>query len=266
MQVSLVDIHSHILPGVDDGAATVEEALEMLRIAELDGIDRIVATPHVPPKPGVDLIPEQIVALVGSLNEMVSNNAIPIEILVGSEIRVEPNIVESLQRGDMLTLNGSPYVLLELPLFGEWPAHVRDTIFDLQMAGYVPVLAHVERYPAVQRDPDLLEELVSTGVLMQVNADSIMGNSGGRARATARRLLRSHMAHIVASDAHSPRSRAPRIALAYERISSLVAVEYAEWMHNASEAIVNGAPIFPPEPLRNRSGRWWSNLWPSSGR
>ncbi len=261
MRVSLVDIHSHILPGVDDGAVSVEEALEMLRIAELDGIDRIVATPHVPPKPGVDLIPEQIVALADSLNAMVANNAIPIEVLVGSEIRFEANIVEALQRGDMLTLNGSQYVLLELPLFGDWPAHARSTIFELQMAGYVPVIAHVERYPAVQRDPDLLDELVSTGVLMQVNADSIVGKISGRAHATARRLLRSHMAHVVASDAHSPRSRAPRIASAYERISSLVEVEYVEWMRHASEAIVDGAPIFPPEPVRNRSRRWWPNLW-----
>ena len=261
----VIDIHSHILPGVDDGAASDEEALEMLRLAELDGIDRIVATPHVPPKPGTTLAPEQILERVDALNTLVTQNGIPIEVLAGSEIRFEPDIVDALQRGEMLTLNGSPYVLVELPLFGDWPVHLRSTIFDLQMAGYLPILAHVERYPAVQRDPKLLDDLIGTGVLMQVNADSIGGGDGDRSRATARRLLTARMVHLVASDAHSPRTRVPRIASAYARATELVDAAYVEWMKHASDAVINGEPILLPEPRLTSSTRRWSRLWSRSG-
>lgn len=261
----MIDIHCHILPGVDDGAASDTEALEMLRLGELDGIDRIVATPHVPPKPGTTLTPEQILDRVDALNELVTQHGIPIEILAGSEIRLEPDIIDAVQQGEILTLNGSPYVLLELPLFGDWPIHLRSTIFDLQMAGYLPILAHVERYPAVQRDPTVLDDLIATGVLMQVNADSIVGGDGGRSRATARRLLKAHMLHLLASDAHSPRTRVPHIASAYARATELIDAEYVEWMKHASEAVINGEPILLPEPHSSSITRRWSRLWPRIG-
>jgi protein-tyrosine phosphatase len=259
----VIDLHCHILPGVDDGAASDEEALEMLHIAEEDGIDRIVATPHVPPKPGQRLSPEEILMRVGALNKLATGSGIPIQVLAGSEVRFEPGIVEALQQGEFLSLNGSPYVLLELPLFGDWPSKVRATVFELQMAGFIPVLAHVERYPAVQRDPDRLIDLVTTGVVMQLNADSIRGGADSRAARTARRLLTSRMAHLVASDAHSPRSRAPRVAAAFRRVGELVDPEYAAWMKHASETVLDGGPLILPEPPARKSGRWWSRLWPS---
>lgn len=257
----MIDLHTHILPRVDDGPESNDDALEMVRIAERDGIDRIVATPHVPPRPGATLTRDEILARVDTLNRLVIENGLPVQILAGSEIRFDPGIVDGLQNGSLMTVNGTVYVLLELPLFGDWPDYTRSVIFELQMAGFAPILAHVERYPWVQREPTRLYELVTAGVLMQINAGSIVGTQGHRTKATAEWLCHARMAHLIASDAHSPRSRSPRIAAAYNRVARLLDDDYVAWMKDASEAVVGGTPFLPPEPCVDHSQRWWTRLW-----
>ena len=261
----MIDPHNHILPNVDDGAASDEEAIEMLRIAEDDGIRTIVATPHVPSPSGVTLAPEEILRHVAALNELARDRGIGVGVLAGSEIRCEPDIVNALQMGELLTMNGSPYVLLELPLFGDWPSHVRSTVYDLQMEGFIPILAHVERYPAVQEDLRFLVDLVATGVLMQVNASSIAPGAGGREPATARRLLEAQMVHVLGSDAHSPRRRSPRLRAAYQRVAEMTKPEYAAWIRKTSAAVVTGEVITLPEPMLDVQDPWWRRFWRRSG-
>ncbi len=258
----MIDLHSHILPDVDDGAANMEDAIAMLEIAELDGTEIIVATPHVPLPQGDPLLPEEILRRVNDLNAMARDHGIPVEVMAGSEIRCEPSIVTALLEGELLSLNGSPYVLLELPLFGDWPLHVRSTIYDLQIAGYMPVLAHVERYPSVQRDPNLLADLIATGVLLQVNASSVLPGRDGQESAAARRLLDARMVHLIASDAHSPRSRAPRLRAAFERVAELTDADYTAWIQQAANAVITGGIITVPEPNLDPYRPWWRRFRP----
>ncbi len=261
---AMIDLHSHILPGVDDGAATMHDAVAMLEIAESDGTEIMVATPHVPLPQGDPLLPEEILRRVLDLNAVARDHGIPLEVMAGSEIRCEPSIVEALQQGELLSLNGSPYVLLELPLFGDWPVHVRSTIYDLQLAGYMPVLAHVERYPAVQRDPNLLADLIATGVLLQVNASSIVPGREGQETAAARRLLDARMVHLIASDAHSPKSRAPRLHAAFNRVAEMTDADYAAWIQQAANEVITGDIVTVPEPNLETYQPWWRRFWPGA--
>lgn len=261
----MIDLHSHILPNVDDGAASNDDALEMLRIAAADGIAKMVATPHIPPRPGETLSPEEIFSLIDELNGLARQSCVPVEILAGSEIRLEPTIVHALHQGDVLTINGSPYVLVELPLFGDWPTHVRSTIYEMQIDGFIPILAHVERYPSVHQDLMLLADLVATGVLMQVNADSITGGEGGRDNATAKRLIEARMVHLIASDAHSTRTRPPKIRAAYQRVAEATDGDYARWLEQASDSVTTGDVIILPEPRVTDQRRWWSRVLPRLG-
>ncbi len=264
-RIHLVDIHCHVVPGVDDGATSLDEALSMLRIAEQDGIETIVATPHVPTTTGERIEPDALRGRVDSLNSAARERGINVKVVPGSELRLEPGLANSLHRGMALSINDGPYVLLELPLVGSWPDYVRPTIYELQLAGYSPILAHVERYASVRRNPDILRELIASGVLMQVNADSICGTSDERNLTTSGALLRSRMVHVIASDAHSTRSRAPRIRSAIDRVAETISSEYADWIASVSEAVVVGNAVVALEPLAQRSRRWWSRLLRSSG-
>jgi protein-tyrosine phosphatase len=261
----MIDLHSHVLPNVDDGAPSSDDALDMLRIAAADGVRTIVATPHIPPRPGETLSPEEIFGRIDELSKLARDAAIAVDILAGSEIRLEPSVVHGLLQGDLLTINGSPYVLVELPLVGDWQDHVRSTIYEMQIGGFIPILAHVERYPSVQQDVTLLADLIATGVLMQVNADSITSVNRGRHSVTARRLIDARMVHVIASDAHSIRSRPPKIRAAYQRVAESTDEEYARWIEEAGAAVLSGDVVVAPEPRDFPRRHWWTRVVPRLG-
>lgn len=258
--IRLVDVHSHVLPAVDDGATSLDEALHMLRIAQRDGIETIVATPHVPTQSGVRLEPGSIRRHAESLDQLAREQGIEIRVLPGSELRLEPGLLRGLELDTLLSLNGGPYLLLELPLVGSWPSYVRPSIFELQLSGYLPILAHVERYPSVRRDPKILRELISSGVLMQVNSSSIAGTADERSARTSLALLHARMVHVIASDAHSAGFRAPRIRRAIDRVAELVDRDYADWIASVSDDVVSGNMVAIPEPVSDRKRRWWTSL------
>lgn len=238
--IALVDLHSHVLPGVDDGAESPAESLAMLRLAVADGIRSIVATPHAGRcerrriRPAVDL-----------LNQMAHENGFDIRILPGSEIALTDLVGRSDVRTRFQTMNDTPYLLLELPLRGEWPDQVEEVTFQLQVAGCWPILAHAERYPSVQREPSRLDNLIDRGVLIQVNADSILGDGGRRARQTAEKLLQRGAVHLVASDSHDVRRRPPGLSRALDRISAIAGVDYASWIAGNASAVIDGRAIEP---------------------
>lgn len=255
----LIDLHSHILPGLDDGAQNDTEALEMLRIAAADGIDIIAATPHAD-----RATPDQILEGAHRLNELARQEGLAISVVPGSEVRIDADLPERHEAAQLVTLNQNSYLLLELWLMGDWPPYLRTAIYDCQRAGLMPILAHAERYPAVQRSPMIVADLVAAGVLIQINAGSLLHPAGSKTRDVAETLLRSHLVHVIASDAHHATLRAPRLQGALDYARSVVGHKYLGWIEEAAGAILAGEPVLTPEPRiiqhKSRLVRIWDRI------
>jgi protein-tyrosine phosphatase len=235
----LIDIHTHVLPGADDGARDDAAALAMLRAAELDGIGTVVATPHAH-----HVQPETITARVEHLNQLACEEGIDVRVLPGSEVRIGADLVERFEAGKLLTLNGTRYLLLELYLSQEWAFEVVESVIDrLRAADLQPVLAHAERYPFVQREPGVLHTLLDRRVPVQINAAALTGYHGDGAQAAAETLLREGLAQIIASDAHNAEWRPPRLRYAYERAAGLTTNEHARILMANATCIIEGRDI-----------------------
>jgi protein-tyrosine phosphatase len=239
----LVDLHCHLIPGVDDGAHDEAESLRMMQVALADGIGTIAATPHAHRCPA-GRVPEK----VARLNEIARENGLGLRIVPGIEVRYDPNLFQRFEAGEFLTLNDTRYLLLELYLSGSWPKRVMETIAELHEAGVWPILAHAERYEDVQRDPTILLDVIAAGVPVQLNADSLAGRPERGAREAAEYLVSNRMAHLIASDAHNSRWRPPLLHAAFERVADLAGEEYAHTMIANAIAIVAGEPISLPRP------------------
>lgn len=208
----LIDCHSHILASVDDGPAAIDEAIEMLRIAVDDGIRLIVATPHADAQSDYGAFKRAHAQVVEAASEL------RIEIVLGAEILVSPSIPTLLVRGSLPTLNGSRFPLIEFD-FSISPPSVETILFDFQMAGFRPVIAHVERYAYVQRSPATVREWPRRGAILQVNAGSLRGEFGAAAMDVAWEMATSAWPVIVASDAHDRHQRSPRLRATYELVA-----------------------------------------------
>jgi protein-tyrosine phosphatase len=239
----LVDLHCHLIPGVDDGAHDDAESIRMMRVAEEDGIRTIAATPHAHRCPADRVAPK-----VAHLNELARDNGIGVEIVPGIEVRYDPNLFQRFEAGEFLTLNNTRYLLLELYLNGSWPTGYMRLVRELHEAGIWPILAHAERYDDVQRDPTILLDVIAAGVPVQINADSLAGRAERGARPAAEFLVSNQMAHIIASDAHNSRWRPPRLRPALERVAELAGEDYARFIAGNSAAIVAGEEFSLPQP------------------
>lgn len=232
-----IDIHTHILPSLDDGPRSESDAVKMLRQAEADGTGVVLATPHASKASRV-----QVIDGVARLRQLALAEGIAITILAGHEVRLDTLIVERLAAGEFQTLNDTSYLLVELASFRGWQHDLLANIYSLQSAGIRPILAHVERYHAIQDDPSLLYDLLARDVPLQINADSLFSRSN-RIRKTAEFLVRSRAVHLVASDAHDPRFRPPHIQAALRRATTLTDETYASWVMNAAVSVIEGAPV-----------------------
>jgi protein-tyrosine phosphatase len=244
----LIDLHSHILPSVDDGARNDDQALDMLRAAEADGTQVIAATPHAH-----HVRADQITDGVARLRELAAEAGINIEIIPGHEARLAPDIADRYRQGDIIPLNHSGFQLIELHLFEEWPKELSEkSIARIQATGLIPVMAHPERYPAVQREPEWLGRLIERGILMQVNSHSLTGYHGPEAQKTAETLIERHLVHVIASDAHNAGRRPPVIRAALERAAIIAGPDYVHWMMSNAAAIIRGdrVSLRSPELVR----------------
>lgn len=214
----MIDLHSHILPGIDDGATDVAEAIAMARLAVEDGVEVMACTPHF--LPGVyDPDPADVLARVAALNGLLLAEGIDLALVAGAEAHIRPGMADLLDRRRILTLNGGRHVLIELPP-DMLPPHMDRFFLDLVNAGYKPVLAHVERYAWAERALPFLQTMSVAGVLMQVTAGSLFGDYGRGARQLAMRLLEADLVHLVCSDAHDTRRRPPGLARARDFIAA----------------------------------------------
>jgi protein-tyrosine phosphatase len=240
----VIDLHCHVLPGIDDGPRTIEESVALARAAHANGIRTIVATPHAsvryPNRPGA------IHELVAQLNERLQSESIDIEIRAGAEVAMTH--VPEIDPAELaqMTLGGGPWLLLEPP-FSPVVAGLDRLVATVQSEGYRIVLAHPERCPAFHRDLGLLQTLVSNGALTSITAGSLVGRFGKEVKRFALRLLNDELVHNVASDAHDPLQRPPRIGAELDR-AGLGAM--GEWLCQAvPAAILSGADI--PKRPRN---------------
>ncbi|KPJ63538.1 MAG: hypothetical protein AMS15_00060 [Planctomycetes bacterium DG_23] len=216
----MIDLHCHILPGLDDGPKTWEESLQMARIACEDGITTIVATPHFWPQK-YEPTKKQILDKTSEFNRLLTEEKIDVKVLPGASIHLHEGLVEGLRSGELMTLNDTgKYVLLELP--HQSVPNITSLLFRLELARIKPIIARPERNREVQKSPSVLEGLCRRGCLLQTTASSFLGTFGDKAKLCARTLLWEKEAMLfVATDAHSARKRPPKFSTALKRIENM---------------------------------------------
>ena len=208
----MTDLHCHILPGVDDGAASLSDALQMARMAAESGVKAIVATPHcnLPYAGRPNYLDADLLTRVVELRSQIEQAGIPLRLYAGAEVFCTPDLPELLAQDQLMTIAGSHYLLIEF-YFDESVDFMDQCIRSVSARGNIPVIAHPERYEAVQSVPDIVERWFATGCIIQLNKGSILGNLGRRAQICADWILSRGLAHVVASDAHTPRIRTPHM-------------------------------------------------------
>jgi protein-tyrosine phosphatase len=243
----MIDLHSHILPGLDDGARDLEDALEIARAAVADGIRTIAATPHVRADyPTTAAAMEQGVR---RLRSALSREGIELEILPGGEVSLEQ--LDRLSPDELRRFGlagNSSYLLLETP-YSNWPRSFGASVLRLKSEGITPVIGHPERNSAVQSDANLVAELARRGALVQVTAASLDGRLGSRTRACCRRLIDAELVHLLGSDAHSPDLRAVGLSAACE---SLRDERLASWLTEGMPGAIVAREQLPAAPPRRR--------------
>jgi protein-tyrosine phosphatase len=209
----VIDLHCHILPGLDDGPGSFDESLAMARMAAADGVCVIVATPHMDEQYRYPE-PEMIRELVGRLNDLIRAEALPLRVLPGAEVRTGAELVDQLVAGKIMTLGDqNRYVLVELPSSGH-ALYAGELFFRLQLAGYTPLIAHIERVELFRAEPRLLHDFKDRGYGLQVNAESVSGRAGRHMHHHVMRLVKEGLADVLASDGHDVSKRRPLLTVA----------------------------------------------------
>ncbi|WP_134703819.1 tyrosine-protein phosphatase [Ammoniphilus sp. YIM 78166] len=235
----MIDIHSHILFGLDDGAQTPEDTLSMARQAVSDGIRTIVATPHH--KDGTYTNPpERILARCQEVQALVKEQGIDLTILPSMELRVNGSEVEDLKQELILTYNqGQRYILLELPR-DHVPRYMESLVFNLQMQGIIPIIPHPERNKEISENINLLYRLVKQGAMAQLTAASVVGKFGKKIQRLSQDMIKHHMVHFIASDAHNTGSRGVILSEAYNELSKRFGADYVDLYCEYAEKVVAG--------------------------
>lgn len=240
----MIDLHCHILPGVDDGSEGWEETLKMAKIAHQDGITHIFATPHA--NPNLYFVPaRRVIALVKELHTLLQKEAIPIEVLPGHDAHMVPELLDNLKKGEVLTLANSRYFLLE-PLEFVERKELQNFIFKAQMEGYIPIITHPERIGYFHRHPEVIRECCQQGALIQFTASSITGYFGEDIRKWTLNAIKEGYGHILATDAHSSGHRKPILSEAVEELK-LHGMDATPWVMDYPTLILRNEP---PESLK----------------
>ncbi len=245
------DLHAHVLPAVDDGPDTIEDALALLRALQVDGVTTVAATPHVHPAyPTTVAMRDQRLALV---REAAADAGLAITVVPGGELDLEYAAAYDDDQIRSWALGGGPAVLVEFPWGPTWPLALSPTCRDLRLRGFLPVVAHPERARPVQQRPERLDDVIASGGVCQITNGSLAGRFGETAQRTAFGLLRERRAHLIASDAHGAASRGPSFTGARKALAHELGPDYAEAIEQAAATVYEGRVPqlpFPAEPRR----------------
>lgn len=237
----MIDLHSHILPGIDDGASSMAVSIDMARIAVADGITHMACTPHIVPGLYENEL-KSIEPAMDALSSRLAEMEIPLNLVIGADLHIAPNLRDRLDRKEVPTLAGSRYFLFEPP-HNVLPPGLEHFAKGFFAAGYVPVLTHPERLTWIEQRYETICALCRAGMLIQLTAGSITGAFGSRARYWSERMLEEGRVDIIASDAHDTKRRPPILSKARKRIAELLGEEEAD-------AMTQGRPL---EILNDRS-------------
>jgi protein-tyrosine phosphatase len=245
----VIDIHSHIMPEIDDGARSIEEAVDMARIAAEDGIEYMVSTPHMFNGLSSNPEPAEIAERVAALNESIKAANVGLTILPGNEVHVSHEIAEQARTNRVTKINQRNYMLVEFPQLTV-PVGADELFYKLLIQGVRPILVHPERNAQIQASPWLAGRFVERGVYIQVTAMSVTGEFGPAAKAAADRLLRHNCVHFLASDAHRTKSRPPILSKARDAAAEIIGADRARALvEDNPRAVINGDALQPGPPL-----------------
>ena len=263
----MVDLHHHLLPGLDDGSPDLTTSVAMARSAAADGITHVVCTPHVNHRYSFD--PAVIATRIAELRAALQREGVGLTLGLGCDFHLSyDNVQDALSLPRKYTINGGDYLLIELPDFGI-SINIAETFYQLRMAGMIPILTHPERNPTLQRDLDRIAKWVRSGLLLQVTAGSITGRMGKPAERMAHKLLANRWAHFISTDAHNLTSRQPQLSAARDLVARRYSSAYAELLctHNPL-AVFDSRPLAEQEEPFHLYDRdesagqsWWQRLF-----
>ena len=260
----MVDIHHHLLWGLDDGARDFETSVAMAKAAAADGVTHIVCTPHSNSQYAYQ--PEMNEEKARELQARLDGDGVALKLGIGCDFHLSyDNIIEAKQNPARFSVNGLGYLMVEIPDFGV-PQGLTETFYELQLVGLTPVLTHPERNPTLQADLSRLGEWMRGGMLVQVTGDSVTGKMGKTAEKIAHQLLAKRWVHFLATDAHNVSSRPPRLSEARNVVAKKYGQQYADSLVTANPmAVFNGTPFEPTEePLglheEFKEPNWWQRL------
>jgi protein-tyrosine phosphatase len=248
----VIDIHSHILPEIDDGARSLSEAVDMAGIAAEDGIEFMVATPHMFNGLSPNPEPAEILDRVRRLNEAITSG---LKILPGNEVHVSHEIAEQARDNRVMKINAGNYMLVEFPQL-TIPVGAEELFYKLLLQGVHPILVHPERNAQVQVSPGIVARFIERGVYIQVTAMSVTGEFGPAAKIAADTLLRHNCVHFLATDTHRTRSRPPILSRGRDAAAALIGPDRARALvEDNPRAVINGEAlsVSPPIPFGSMS-------------
>jgi len=239
----MIDIHTHILPGLDDGPSDIFKALEMAKIASNDGIKTIIACPHS--RNGIyNNWRKDIISACSKFNSELKNNKVDINVLPGAELSLSLEILDDFKKDRLMTLNDSGrYFFLELPQQIILNS-VINFIGKFKKLGITPIITHPERNTAIQNNIQILKDLILAGALSQITAGSLTGQFGNNIFKYTQKIIKAKLIHFIASDAHSIKTRPPVLSKAHDKLISLTDKEYTDKiMFELPYALINGEKI-----------------------
>lgn len=245
----MIDIHCHILPGVDDGAATFTESLKMAQNAYKEGVKKIIATPHHQ-NGKYNNFKSEIIQATAELNKYFQDQQVDVEILPGQETRIYGEMLEGIEKDEVMPLAGiSTYVFVELPS-DHVPGYTDQLLYDIQMKGLTPIIVHPERNSELLEQPDKLYKFVKNGASTQVTAASLVGYFGKKIQRFTTDLIEANLTHFIASDAHNTKSRTFKMEEAYEFIDGKYGTDTLYMFMDNAEIILEGRDIYRDIPAR----------------
>jgi protein-tyrosine phosphatase len=260
----MIDIHHHLLWDIDDGASSLETSVAMAKAAASDGISHIVCSPHANSTYAYE--PRVIADKIAELQRLLDRQAIAVKLGRGCDFHMSyENIQEAKLDPAKFSINGSGYLLVEIPDYGISPG-LTEIFYQLQLAGLIPILTHPERNPTLQADRPRMMDWLRGGVLVQVTAGSVVGRMGRHAERMAHDLLANRWVHFLATDAHNTTSRPPKMREAFDVVAKRYGPDYAHLLCVSNPlAAFTGKPLQPqPEALNLyeefKEKSWWQRV------